>query len=91
MKIIKLYYLNDEEKDMTVRVLDSRYDRMSCDPVCEYATLKPAEGREFEIHMPDDAIVWVKKWKDLVLLSYQERSAQPQSFRPDGSPLSEGS
>lgn len=83
MKIVKLYYLNDEQKEMIVRVLDLRYDHFNGrGPADEFTTLKSCEGREFEVHMPDNAILYVKKWKSMVMLSYHEQIAQPQSSQP---------
>lgn len=73
MKIVKVYYMNDEQKEMRVRVLDSRYDPSNATGDFFY-TLKSCESKEFEVHMPDDAILYLKKWPYMVMLSYHEQS-----------------
>lgn len=67
--ISKICYMNDEKKDVVVRVLDTRYD-----PIMftgdTYTTLKACEVQTFEVHMPDDGILYLKKWAGMVLISY---------------------
>ncbi len=91
MKIVKFGYMNDEHEPIIIKVLDSRYDAFTSTGDF-YVTLKPCEYKEFEIHMPDDAILYVKKWPSMVMLSYYEQTvpaAQPQSVgaQPPGESL----
>lgn len=81
MKIVKIGYMNDEQKDMRVRILDSRYDPASGTGDI-FVTLKSCEYKEFEVHMPDTAILYVKKWPYMVMLSYHEQSVPQPSVRP---------
>jgi len=66
--ISKIFYINDEQKNVTVRVLDSRYDPTLASGD-EYVILEPAEGRIFEVHHPERHILYVKKWPGMVLIS----------------------
>jgi len=53
---------------MTVRVMDDRYDP-STGVGDVFVTLQPCEGRFFEVHLPATQILYVKKWKNMVMLS----------------------
>lgn len=66
---MQVYYLNDERKEVLVKVRDNRFDPVMCtgDVV---VTLKPAEGRSFDLEVPEGSILFVKKWPDLVMISY---------------------
>jgi hypothetical protein len=86
MKVIKVGYLNDERKDITLRVLDLRFDHTGGDNSWSYVILKSCEYREFELHVPDEAILFVKKWPSMVMLSYHEQSVRPQAPQPDEPP-----
>jgi hypothetical protein len=66
---MKIFYFNDEQKDVTVRVLDDRFDPMTGEGDI-YTTLSPASGQVFEVQAPAGSVLYVKKWKDLVLISY---------------------
>ena len=68
-KIEKIFYLNDERGDMTVRIMDKKYDGVTCTGDT-YVTLGPAEGRLFELLIPEDCCLYVKKWWNLVMISY---------------------
>lgn len=66
---LKLYYLNDEKKAIVVRVLDDNYDHTT-GTGDKYATLAPASGQVFDIRCPEGSSPYVKKWTDLVMISY---------------------
>lgn len=73
----KMFYLNDEGYDILVRVMDSRYDPITCSGDV-HVTLKPCEGRLFELQIPEGHILYVKKWLHMVLLSHVAPSALAQ-------------
>lgn len=77
---MKLYYFNDEKQHVTVKVMDLSYDYVNIDAnsnnLCQ---LGPAEGRTFDLTIPDGSILWIKKWPGIVMLSYVFPSALPQS------------
>jgi hypothetical protein len=81
VKIVELEYMNDEQQPITVRVMDARYDASNCTGDI-YTTLQACEHKEFEVHMPDDAILYIKKWKTLVMLSYREQTAPQPNVPP---------
>jgi hypothetical protein len=74
---VKLYYLNDEQKPITVRIMDSRYD-----PTTGlgdiYTTLKSCEGRTFEILLEEGQTLYIKKWPGIVMFSGWETSSLEQ-------------
>lgn len=75
---MKLHYMNDERQPIVVRVMDARYDP-STGKGDLFVTLQPAEAREFEVVLPPNSILWVKKWPTMVMLSYREQTApQPE-------------
>ena len=77
---MKLYYLNDEQKEVLVKVMDQTWDyTYTNDNTKNLYRLMPAEGRVFEIDIPVDSILWIKKWPGIVMLSYFALSALPQS------------
>jgi hypothetical protein len=65
----QIFYLNDERKNISVRIMDRNYDAATSTGD-SYMVLKPAEGRMFELDIPDDCSIYVKKWEELVLISY---------------------
>jgi hypothetical protein len=77
---MKLFYLNDEKQDVIVKVMDQTWDyTYNSSNAKNLCTLKPAEGRMFDLVIPDGAILWIKKWSAVVMLSYVESSALPES------------
>ena len=54
---------------MVVRILDERYNPNTGDGDI-YVTLEASELREFEVHMPVDHVLFVKKWDHMVLISH---------------------
>lgn len=82
---MKVYYLNDEPHEITVRILDTRFDPYTGKGDI-YVNLQPAEGRLFEVYLPEDSVLWVKKWVRAVMISYtyptdhsQSAAEQPRS------------
>jgi len=77
---MKIYYLNDESRSVTVQVngqLRPSDVNPYGEPSVEYFTLKPQEGRVFEVDAPEGAIPWVKKWNTpMVLLSYLQTDSE---------------
>lgn len=69
----QIYYLNDRTKDAYVYI-----GSLSPDPII----LSPAEGRFFEIDVPEDHYLFIKVWETgVVLLSTGEKSALPQEIK----------
>jgi hypothetical protein len=64
-----IFYLNDEPQDVSIKVLDNRFDPVTCTGDV-LTVLKSTEGRVFELDIPDDSIIYVKKWKTMALISY---------------------
>ena len=75
---MQIYYMNDENKDMLVRVMDSRYDPATATGDI-YVKLKPSEGYLFDLHLPEGQVPWVKKWENMVLISGIDVAALPLS------------
>ena len=72
---MKIFYMNDEQKDITVRILDDTFDSVTCAHNPDhYIKLSPAEGKVFELVVPEGAVPYIKKWKDLVMISYVAKS-----------------
>lgn len=67
-----IYYLNDEQTYMNIRVMDSNYDPANAKGD-RFVILKPAEGQLFELDIPEDHVIYVKKWKTMVLISSMSR------------------
>jgi RNA polymerase subunit RPABC4/transcription elongation factor Spt4 len=74
---MKMFYLNDEQKDIRVRIMDTRYDPATGTGDL-FFTLRPAEGRVFDVQCPDCHSLYVKKWKDLVMISHIESAVLAQ-------------
>jgi hypothetical protein len=79
---MKVFYLNDERKPITVQinhhfVFDPNNPLVQ--PKIEYVTLQACESRVFDIEAPVDAIPYVKKWPNQVLLTYLPAEAQSQT------------
>jgi hypothetical protein len=69
----QVFYLNDERKPITVKILDMAGDR--------FETLQPAEGKTYDIMLPDEpAILYVKKWPAMVMISYIATQHLPVSY-----------
>jgi len=66
---MQLYYLNDERKEIIVKVMDDTWD-VSGDNGKHYYRMAPAEGRVFDISCPPGSVLYVKKWPELVMLTY---------------------
>jgi hypothetical protein len=65
---MKFIYMNDEQKQVRVRIQDSRYDHILCTGDI-WTSLAPGEARVFEVIVPEGSHLYVKKWPDVVLLS----------------------
>ena len=77
---MRVFYLNDERQEITVKVMDDTWDdTYSSDNSQHYHRLKPGEGRMFELACPSNSITWIKKWPDMVMISYSDSFAQPRS------------
>ncbi len=71
---MKLYYFNDERNPVRVRIMDSRFDPVTFTGDF-YFDLGPAQGCTYEVFVPEDAILYVKKWPGLVMLSTMDVSS----------------
>lgn len=72
---IFIYYMNDEQRPMSVKVIhEFMFDpnNPTKQPVIEFFTLQSCEAREFRIEAPNNSIPYVKKWNNQVLLTYLE-------------------
>jgi hypothetical protein len=78
---MKVYYLNDERKPITVKIMDDTYDHTytKSDNSHTYSKLEAQEGRTYDIICPEGSVLWVKKWPEMVMLSYCAPAALPQS------------
>lgn len=82
---MKVFYFNDERKEVTVRIQDATWDyTYQTDNSKNFHRLKAAEGREFDLVIPDGKVLWIKKWPDIVMLSYADPAAlvQPDEQLP---------
>jgi hypothetical protein len=75
---MKVYYMNDEQKDITVRIIDLTFSHTGGDNSHLYIRLQSCESRVFDLQVPEGAVLYVKKWKDAVLLSYIEAAGLAQ-------------
>jgi hypothetical protein len=57
---MKVLYFNDESKDITVHVIGQTANY--------FDKLAPQECKLYELDAPVDAIFWVKKWDQQVIL-----------------------
>ena len=65
----KIFYMNDETKHVTVKVMDKSFDHVTGHGDT-LTMLRPAEGRMFELDIPENSVIYVKKWAEMVLISY---------------------
>lgn len=83
---MKIYYLNDEHKPVTIQVngqLKPSPTNPYGEPNIEYFILQSQEGRLFDIDAPEGAIPWVKRWENrVVLLSYSLPEELPLVQKP---------
>jgi hypothetical protein len=75
---MKVYYFNDQRKEITVKIHDSSFDPDE-DNSKHYHRLKSCEGRLFDLAIPVDSAIYIKSWPDMVMISYIETSALLQS------------
>jgi hypothetical protein len=75
---MKLYYLNDERREMTVRILDARYDPTTGQGDV-YVKLASCEGRLLDVQIPAGHVPYVKKWPNMVMISYIDPAVLTQS------------
>ena len=57
-----VYYFNDEKLPITVKVQDTYSD--------VFSTLNPQEGKFFHLSLPEGSKLFVKKWTNMVMISY---------------------
>lgn len=65
---MKVYYFNDEQKTITVKVHKPNSSYVL--PDWEYIAMPPYQGRVFEFDTPENSIPYIKRWADLVMISY---------------------
>ena len=75
---MKVCYMNDEQKDITVRIIDNNYDLNGGDNSHTYHRLKSCETKVFDVDVPEPCILFIKKWKELVMITYIDPSALAQ-------------
>lgn len=72
---MKIYYLNDENSPVTIRLIGPAPDCTNT-----YVQLQPQEGRTFEIEAPPGSIPFVKRWDNrTILLSYMQAPSSDQT------------
>lgn len=74
---MKVYYFNDETKDVLVRIMDSRYNGVTCTGDI-FVTLKPTTGQEFDVDLPANKVLFIKKWDHQVMISYSDSTTLPE-------------
>lgn len=70
-----IYYMNDEQNPITVKLIHSLFFNPNDpykEPKIEFFKLAPQEAKVFKIEVPENSIPYVKKWKDMVLLTYSD-------------------
>ena len=75
LNYIYIYYLNDEQKPITVQLIHSFFFDPNApfkEPKHDFVTLQACEGRLFKIEAPQGSIPYVKKWTNKILLTYQD-------------------
>jgi hypothetical protein len=61
---MKVYYFNDELYSVKIRVISKDGDN-------ELRDLAPQESGLFEVHVPEESVLFVKRWDNrIVLLSH---------------------
>ena len=66
-------YNNDEQKVITVKINDGNFYKAlnsGGDLSPFYVTLQPSEVKVFNLDAPEGVIPYVKKWKEVVMISY---------------------
>jgi hypothetical protein len=68
---MKVFYFNDEQKPVIVKVMDDTWDYTGKDDNKKnFHTLNAADHKVFDLVVPDGAILYIKKWPGIVMLSY---------------------
>lgn len=75
---MKIYYNNDEQRDITIRVMDGRYNAATATGDTYY-TLKPFECKELDVQLPEGSILYIKRWPSMVMFSYYFPQTTSQS------------
>ena len=60
--------MNDEQRPVTVRILDSRYDPATATGD-KYVVLQAAEGQLFDLQLHEGHVPYIKKWPNMVMIS----------------------
>ena len=74
---MKLVYMNDEKKQVKLRVLDSNYDSVTCTGDRFY-TLEPGEAIVLDLNVRAGSVPFIKKWPSMVMISDIDSAALPQ-------------
>ena len=74
---MQIVYMNDEKKNITVRILDADY-KPEGDNSHTYHVLRPCELKIFEINLPPNSAPYIKKWTDMVMITYIDLSVISQ-------------
>jgi len=62
----KIYYFNDERSPITVKT-----QKLGGEPwENDFVILNQQEGRLFEVEIPEGNELWIKKWPNMVMLSW---------------------
>ena len=65
---MKVYYVNDESIAVSIRVLGKDMNE-------SFTLLLPQEGKIFEFEAPTDAVPYIKRWNNnMILISYADAS-----------------
>lgn len=84
---LQVYYINDEDKPITVNVNDVNFLAAvdsGKDLSAFYHVLKPQEAKLFSLEVPDGSVCYVKRWPTHLMLSYVDPLvvAQQQPLQP---------
>lgn len=86
---MKVYYMNDEQKPVLVTIKDDDFYTAlnSGQNLSKWnVTLKSCEAKLFELACPSGAVPYIKKWPNVIMISYIDASAlqQLQQAQPHG-------
>jgi hypothetical protein len=86
---MKIYYLNDEQMPMHVAIKDDEFYAAlnnGEDLSRWHVTLQSCESRVFDLVCPPGSIPYVKKWPQMVMISYIDPAVAAQLGQARHSP-----
>lgn len=74
---MKVFYMNDEQKPITVRIQDARFDPATFTGDI-FTTLKSCEAKVFDVQIPEGCVLYMKKWPTTLMISYIDSTGLTQ-------------